>query len=92
MIIKQNSTKRQNKKKLSLGNHMSCSQNCSIITTKHAPFAIVELLVYESPLVFTPWLPFSPFANSQRSSTHPGPVPGLFLSNQYSIYCHRIMS
>ena len=51
---------------------------CTIITPKYALFAITEPLVHESRVVFTAWLPLSPFGNSQRSSTHPGPIPGPF--------------
>ena len=74
-------TKKKNKtKKLTIGilANISFSRNSTIITNKHALFVITGPLVHQSRVVFTTWLPFSPFENSQRSSTHPGPIPGLF--------------
>ena len=61
------------KNQLTLGNFTNISllvsPTCTINTTKHAQ------LVHESRVVFTTWLPHSPFTNSQRSSIHPGPSP-----------------
>ena len=70
-------------KKLTFGDltniGVQVSPTCTINTTKkHAPSAITVQLVDESRVVFTTWFPLSPFANSQRSSIHPGPIPGLF--------------
>ena len=80
------------KNKLTLRNltntSVPVSPTCTLQATKHAPFAINVQLVHESRVVFTAWLPLSAFANIQRSFTHPGPIPGLFLLNQYSIDCH----
>ena len=67
------------KEKLTLGNLTNISvpvpPSC---VTKHARFAITGPLVHDGLSVFATWLPFSPFANSQRSFTHPGPIPGFF--------------
>ena len=72
--------KKKNKQKLTICNltNISVSLTKTSNTTKHALFAITVELVHESHPVFTIWLPFSPFANSQRSSTHPCPIPGPF--------------
>ena len=77
---KKNKTKQNKpKEKLTLGNLTNISvrvpPSCA---TKHARFAITGPLVHDGLFVFTTWLPFSPFANSQRSFTHPGPIPGFF--------------
>ena len=78
ITLKTTTTKTKNQ--LTLGNltniSVQVSPTCTINTTKHAPLAIIVKLVHESRVVFTTWLPFSPFTNSQRSSIHPGPIPG----------------
>ena len=82
--INRNNKYMQQQKKLTHGNLTNISvplfPNCNIAntTTKHAPFAITRQLVQEGRVVFSTWLPLSPFPNSQRSSTHPGPIRGPF--------------
>ena len=82
--INRNNKYMQQQKKLTHGNLTNISvplfPNCNIAntTTKHAPFAITRQLVHEGRVVFSTWLPLSPFPNSQRSSTHPGPIRGPF--------------
>ena len=79
------------KKKLTLGDLTNKSVPdfpiFTINTTKHAPFAITgPYFVYESCVVYTSWLPLSPFVNSQRSSIHPRPIPAFFVKPTLHIF------